>query len=97
MNKFILISFILVLISNCSLDQKTGLWTQSQKVKKEKAETKKEKLFKSSKIYENEINANVTINLNITSFNKNIINNLNNTGYINFDSKIEDLSKYKFS
>ncbi len=97
MNKIIYFFFLLILVSNCSLDTKTGLWTQSEKLDSEKGNITK-KLFEESKIYENEFNPSLKIKLK-NKFKKNsFINNLaNNNGIIKFDGELKKISKYKFS
>ena len=47
MNKFFRILLILTFITSCSLDNKTGIWSPKEKVKKE---TKKEKKLNTKKI-----------------------------------------------
>ncbi len=97
MNKILNFFFIFLLISNCSLDTKTGLWSQSEIINSEK-KTVEEKLFEDTKIYEKEFNPELKIKLK-SDFKKNsFVNNLlNNNGIINFDGKLSKISKYKFS
>ena len=54
MNKIFYILIILLFFSNCSLDTKTGLWSQSEKLNSEKKENLEEKLFKDTEIIEKE-------------------------------------------
>ena len=97
MNKILLFFFLTILITNCSLDTKTGIWSQSEKLNSEKENIEK-KLFEESKIYENEFNPSLKINLN-ENFKKNsFVNNLlNNNGIVKFNGKLQKIYKYKFS
>jgi len=93
--KNILFIFIFFLISQCSLDTKTGFWTKSQIIEEKKDNL--EEIFKSDAILEKELNPNIKIKIQ-SPFNQNpFINNLtNNSGYINFDSDFKEISKFKF-
>ena len=95
MYKNILFIFIFFLISQCSLDTKTGFWTKSQIIEEKKDNL--EEIFKSDAILEKEFNPNIKIKIQ-SPFNQNpFINNLtNNSGYINFDSDFKEISKFKF-
>ena len=95
MYKNILIVIVTIFISHCSLDTKTGFWTQS-KIQQE-VNDDLEKIFKSEKILENEFNPNLRIKINASYKKKPFVNNLtNNSGYINFESNFEKMSKFKF-
>ncbi len=95
MYKNILIIVIFTFINQCSLDTKTGFWTETEIVKKENGNI--EEIFKSEKILEKEFNPNLKIRVK-SSFKKNsFIDNLNNNnGYVNFESDFEKISKFKF-
>ncbi len=62
MNKIFYFLILFLFISNCSLDTKTGLWSQSENLKSEK-ESVEEKLFKDIEIYEKEFNEKLKIKL----------------------------------
>ena len=95
MYKNILIVIVTLFISHCSLDTKTGFWTQSQI--QQEVNDDLEKIFKSEKILENEFNPNLRIKINASYKKKPFVNNLtNNSGYINFESNFEKMSKFKF-
>ena len=95
MYKNILIVIVTIFISHCSLDTKTGFWTQSQI--QQEVNDDLEKIFKSEKILENEFNQNLRIKINASYKKKPFVNNLtNNSGYINFESNFEKMSKFKF-
>jgi len=93
LNLFILFLFIL----NCSLDTKTGLWSQSEKLSSENENVEK-KLFDDTEIYEKEFNTELKIRLK-NNFKKNsFVNNLlNNNGIVQFNGKLSKISKYRFS
>ena len=97
MNKILNFFILFLFISNCSLDTKTGLWSQSEKLSSEK-ESVEEKLFKDTEIYEKEFNPELKIRLK-NNFKKNsFVNNLlNNNGVIQFNGKLSKISKYRFS
>jgi len=48
-NKLSLLILLLLFTNNCSLDKKTGLWTNDKNLKEEK-ENQKQKLFKTEAI-----------------------------------------------
>ena len=102
MNKFIRILLILIFVSNCSLDTKTGIWSKSEKIKKEakkeeKLNTKKE-LFTEEIAFKNELNPKLLIRINEKPKRNNLINNLdNNIGRIKYDGNLKKKSKFKFS
>ena len=97
MNKILNFFILFLFISNCSLDTKTGLWSQSEKLSSEK-ESVEEKLFEDTEIYEKEFNPELKIRLK-KNFKKNsFVNNLlNNNGVIQFNGKLSKISKYRFS
>ena len=86
---------ILLLISNCSLDTKTGLWTNSEKIKLENE--KIEIIFKDVEILEKEFNPNIKINLK-NNYKKNsfVANLTNNNGIVDFNGSLKKISKYSF-
>ena len=61
MNKLFYL-LILLFISNCSLDTKTGFWSKSKLVKSE-VEPIEKKLFVDKEIYEKEFNPELKIRL----------------------------------
>jgi len=95
-NKLSLLILLLLFTNNCSLDKKTGLWTNDKNLKEEK-ENQKQKLFKTEAINTNEFNTNLAIKfpLNIKTKKFNSIDN--NNGLVNYKGKIKGISKYKFS
>ncbi len=97
MNKILIFFILLLFISNCSLDNKTGLWSKSEKINSEEKFVE-EKLFIDKEIYEKEFNPELKIKLK-SNFKKNsFINNLsNNNGIVKFNGNLSKISKYKFS
>ncbi len=97
MNRIFTYLLIIVFITNCSLDSKTGFWSKSKKLKSENNVVKKE-IFKKTKVYEKEFNANLKIKLRNNFKKKSFVNNLtNNNGVVNFKGNLKKTSKYKFS
>ena len=97
MNKKFYFLIIFLFIVNCSLDTKTGIWSQSKDLVSEN-KSKKEKLFKKIEVYEEEFNTDLKIrlkgNLEKKNFDKNL---LNNNGIVKFNGELKKISKYKFS
>jgi len=88
---------IFLLTTNCSLDKKSGLWSENSKVdiKKDLIITE---LFEDEKTFSEEFNSNVKIKLKSNLTNNNFTNNLsNNNGRVNYDGSLERISRYKFS
>ena len=97
MNKIFYFLFILLFISNCSLDTKTGFWSKTEQLKTEN-KVKEKKIFEEKKVYEKEFNKQLKIKLNNNIKEKSFINNLTNNNYIiSFNGSLEKISKYKFS
>ncbi len=97
MNRIFTYLLIIVFITSCSLDSKTGFWSKSKKLKSENNVVKKE-IFKKTKVYEKEFNANLKIKLRNNFKKKSFVNNLtNNNGVVNFKGNLKKTSKYKLS
>jgi len=96
-NKKFYFFIIFLFITNCSLDTKSGIWSQSKDIVSEN-KNKKEKLFKKAEIYEEEFNTDLKIRLKGDLEKKNSNKNLlNNTGIVKFNGQLKKISKYKFS
>jgi len=96
-NKTITFLLIFFFSTNCSLNNTTGFWSKSEKLKTENTLIEKE-IFQESEIYEKEFNTNLKIKLKNNFKNKSFINNLsNNNGVVNFKGSLKKVSKYKFS
>ena len=95
MYKKILFLVIFAFLNQCSLDTKTGLWSKTQVVKEKKENI--EEIFQSKEVLEKELNSHFKVRINSAYTKKPFINNLtNNTGYINFESNLDKISKFKF-
>ena len=97
MNRTIVLFLIILLITNCSLDNKSGIWTKSEKIKVEKKLIINE-LFKKEESLNKEFNSNVKIKLKSYLSNNSFLNNLsNNNGRVNYNGNLKSLSKFKYS
>ena len=97
MNKLLILVLSFLFLINCSLQTSSSFWTKSKKIKTEK-KLKIEEIFKGEKILEKEFNPNIKINLSSNPINNSFINNYdNNNGRINYNGKLESISRYKFS
>ena len=97
MNKILGLLLIYLLITNCSLDKKSGLWSENSKIDIEKDLIITE-LFEDEKIFSKEFNSNVKIKLKSSLTNNNFTNNLsNNNGRVNYNGSLENISRYKYS
>jgi len=96
-NKLFYIFTLFLFISNCSLDTKTGIWSKSEKLNSENLNIE-EKLFEKPEIFQKEFNNDLKIRLKNDLKKKSFVNNLlNNNGVVEFEGKLEKISKYKFS
>ncbi len=97
MNRTIVLFLFILLITNCSLDNKSGIWTKSEKIKVEKKLIISE-LFKKEESLSKEFNSNVKIQLKSYLSNDSFLNNLsNNNGRVNYNGNLKSLSKFKYS
>tara|TARA_B100000949_G_scaffold227491_1_gene233938 strand:- start:113 stop:1417 length:1305 start_codon:yes stop_codon:yes gene_type:complete len=96
-NRTIVLFLFILLITNCSLDNKSGIWTKSEKIKVEKKLIISE-LFKKEESLSKEFNSNVKIQLKSYLSNDSFLNNLsNNNGRVNYNGNLKSLSKFKYS
>ena len=99
MNKILFYFFIFLFIGNCSLDKKTGLWTQDQKAELKKIEIKESdltELFLKENAYLKEFNSKLKIRLKIKPKNNYLNNTNNNNSFVNYNGSLKKVSKYKF-
>ena len=97
MSKTLRFLLFFLLISSCSLDNKSGIWTNSDKVKTDE-DLIVEELFQEEKKLNKEFNTNVRIQLKAEFSKKSFTNKLNNNnGRINYKGNLKTLSRYKFS
>jgi outer membrane protein assembly factor BamB len=93
--KKFLIFFLLIFLSNCSLDSKSGLWTKSKIIEQKKPIIKEQ--FKKEPASKLEFNPKLKINLSEKLINNSFINNLdNNNGRINYNGTLKKASRFKF-
>ena len=92
---------IVIILSGCSLNKNSKFWTKSEKIKNDivsKNETLKQDIFKEEKVFTQEFNQNLKIKIDEKTYsNYKISNYTNNTGRINFDGTLQNISRYKFS
>ncbi len=94
MIKFYLL-FFLVVLSSCSFDTKSGFWTESVEVQKEKKNTKT--LFENEQVKNEEFNKNLKIKIQNFKKKSNLNNLTNYQGIQNFNRDINKKSRFKFS
>ena len=97
MNKVLRLFLFLFLLTSCSLDQKSGIWTKVDKIENDKDFVIVE-LFKEEKNLDDELNSNVRIQIKSQLSQNNFSNDLNNNnGQVKYDGNLKTISKYKFS
>ena len=94
----ILSTLLLILfVASCSFNEKSTFWTKGEKISREKQKIIKV-LFKDEKVQETEFNPNLKINIKGKTVNNSFINNLNNnSGITNYNGKLKNISRFKFS
>ena len=106
MNKIITFLLLFTLLSSCSLDTKSGIWTENNNITKKKIDNpiikekknNKTELVKKEKNLNNEYNSNLILKLSEIELQNNSLGRLtNNNRKSNFDNTIKNISKYKFS
>ena len=97
MNKILGLFLVFILISNCSLDKKSSLWTESKKIETVNDLVINE-LFKDEEAFNKEFNSNVKIQLKSNPTNNSFVNNLNNNnGRVSYNGSLKSISRFKFS
>ena len=97
MNKILGLFLVFILISNCSLDKKSGLWTESKKIETVNDLVINE-LFKNEEAFNKEFNSNVKIQLKSNPNKNSFVNNLNNNnGRVSYNGSLKNISRFKFS
>ena len=97
MNNILRYFVILLLLNNCSLDNKSGIWTGKKDLVVVEEDNIK-KIFIKDEVLKKEFNPNLEINLTSKVVNNSFVNNLtNNNGRINYEGKLKKISKFKFS
>ena len=96
MTKFSLLIFILILLNNCSIDSKSGIWSNNKNINKLKSQ--EQLLFKKEKTLNKEFNPLIKISLknkyDLNSFTNNLTNN---NQILNYDGNLNLEAKFKFS
>ena len=100
MNKIIFLLFLIIL-TGCSLNKNSKFWSSSETLNEDTNNlntSKSEVILEKSSVYEEEFNQNLKIKVegNFNS-NKQLDYLTNNNGRVNFNGKLETLSRYKFS
>jgi len=96
-NKILGLFLVFILISNCSLDKKSGLWTESKKIETVNDLVINE-LFKDEEALNKEFNSNVKIQLKSNPTKNSFVNNLNNNnGRVSYNGSLKNISRFKFS
>ena len=96
MNNFLRIILIFFFITNCSLQKNSKFWTKHKIV--EETNKNYEEIFKKEEALNLEFNKDLKVNFNSKPINRSFLNNLsNNNGRVNFNGKLQNISKYKFS
>ena len=96
MNRFKLF-ILLIFLTSCSLDTKSGIWTKKQKIIEEEKQNIKS-LFETENVLENELNTNLVIKLTSRLSSNSFINSQsNNNGRLDYDGNLKSISKFKFS
>ena len=97
MNKILGLFLVFILISNCSLDKKSSLWTESKKIETVNDLVINE-LFKNEEALSKEFNSNVKIQLKSNPTKNSFVNNLNNNnGRVSYNGSLKNISRFKFS
>ena len=97
MNKILGLFLVFILISNCSLDKKSSLWTESKKIETVNDLVINE-LFKDEEAFNKEFNSNVKIQLKSNPTKNSFVNNLNNNnGRVSYNGSLKNISRFKFS
>ena len=94
MNKRYFYLIIFLFLFNCSLNPNSKFWTKEKKILVDKSSTTI--LLKTEKNFLSELNQNFKISIP-KNLKVNINKQLNNDGFINFDTSLEKMSKYSFS
>ncbi len=97
MIKILRLILLIPLILGCSLDKKTGIWSETEKTLIDPKLVVQE-LFKDEKKFNEEFNTNIRIRFNSKLLNNSFSNDLiNNTEIVNFHGNLNIISRYKFS
>ena len=86
----------LIILTSCSLDTKSGIWSEKKNITVEKIISKK--IFIKEEILDKEFNSKLKIKLT-TRLTKNSFGNnpTNNNGRVDYNGKLKKISKFKYS
>ena len=94
-SKIFKLLLIFIFITNCSFHKNSKFWNK-ENIEEEKNE-KKTEIFKKEEKLNFEFNPNLKIELDSRAVSNSFLKDFNNnSGRINYDSKLESISKYKF-
>ena len=95
MIKNIFIIFILLILTSCSFDTKSGIWTEELITSNSEENKNIKELFKKEILNENEFNPDLKLKISKNQNNQNKING-NNHGALQVKSNFKKFSKYNF-
>ena len=95
MNKLIVISILLIFLSNCSLNKNIKIWKGEEKKPEISKNITKAFINESNNI--SEFNKDLKLDLSKIKTNNKINNNHNNFGSQSYKGKLNQIQKYKFS
>ena len=99
MNKTLVFFLLFFFLANCSLDKKTGLWTQDEKSELKKIkieESDLKELFLKDEANTKEFNPNLKVELKLKPKNNYLNTTDNNNTFVNYNGILKKVSKYKF-
>ena len=95
MIKFFLIFLVLFLTNNCSFDQRSGIWTQNERL--DKSDAKVKILFEKEETISKELNPNFIIDTPLKIFENRFSYGTNDFGALNFRLNLKKILRFKFS
>lgn len=93
MNKLIII-FLLFLLTNCSLDTKSGIWDKDDKLKQ--TEFKLQKILNEDEVFEKEFNSDFILKIKNNQNDLNNLNDTNNTDILQGQLNFKKINSFKF-
>ncbi len=93
MNKLIILIFAILFLNNCSFNKDLNNSKDNEQLK----DSSIKKLFDEKKIFSQEFNPELELDLTNIQIRKNIIENKNNYGFQNYEGLFNKIANYKFS
>ncbi len=93
MNNLIILIFIVLFFNNCSFNKGPN----NAKEKEQLKDSSIKKLFDEKKIFSQEFNPDLELDLTSVEIGKNIVDNKNNYGFQNYEGLLNKITNYKFS